>query len=280
MTVSFHFPSGSPDGVGIVAPEKSRRRPSFRLMALEIGFFAAVAIPLGYFATDADAAQFVARQSDRPLEFTLPLYGTTMVSVPDDPIKTAVFDRATVDIQTDSRSGMLYVLPKTEGSAMVYVTCRSGDTAALYLTFDPEASPRTIVLEKKGGRTAPDESLSAAPVRALRAEGFSAEVKRFVTLILRHESGDEAVRTAETVPGPAAEAALRQLQPLNVRIDAVWRSNEARALEVTVRNGTIMPVDIDPEALTSGALWAVAATQTRLAPGERTTMILVEAARD
>ena len=31
---------------------------------------------------------------------------------------------------------------------MVYVTCRSGETAPLHLTFTADAEPRTIILEK------------------------------------------------------------------------------------------------------------------------------------
>lgn len=247
---------------------------------LQIALAFAILFPIAFAYREADAATFVARKSDRPLEFVLPSTGTTMVAIPNDPIKTAVFDRALVDIQTDSQTGMLYILPKIEGGAMVYVTCRSGETAALHLTFEPDAKPRTIILEKQGDETPTAAAGVATPARPLRAEGFSAEVKRFVTLILRHETNDEAVRTSMTIPGPAAERAIRQLAPLNVRFEGIWRSRDAEAIEVTVRNGTVLPIEIDPQALTSGDLWAVATTQTQLLPGMSTTLILVEAARD
>ncbi len=247
---------------------------------LQIGLVGAILFPLAFSSCESNAATFVPRKSDRPLEFLLPSTGTTMVAIPNDPIKTAVFDRARVDIQTDSQTGMLYILPKIEGSAMVYVTCRSGETAALYLTFEPDAKPRTIILEKQGEESPTAAVGVATPSRPLRAEGFSAEIKRFITLILRHETGDEAVRTSMTIPGPAAERAIQQLAPLNVRFEGIWRSRDAEAIELIVRNGTVRPIEIDPTALTSGDLWAVATTQTQLLPGMSTTLILVEAARE
>ncbi len=230
-------------------------------------------------ARSADAAVFSAREGDAPLEFTLPAFETTMVAIPSDPIASAVYDRQLLDVQTDAASGMLYVLPKSPGSAMVYVTCRSGETAPLHLTFTPDAEPRTIILEKNVKKA----DLANAPVRvpsvSLRAEGFPAEMKRFVTLVLRGEPTDEATRTAMTEPAQGAAAALKKLAPLRVHIEGIWRAHRAEALEVTVRNGTVFPVELNPEALTA-SLWAAAVTQTKLLPGESARLILVENARE
>ena len=65
-----------------------------------------------------------------------------------------------------------------------------------------------------------------------------------------------------------------------MRFEGIWRSRDAEAIELIVRNGTVRPIEIDPTALTSGDLWAVATTQTQLLPGMSTTLILVEAARE
>ena len=124
---------------------------SFKRFVPKLALAGAAVLILSAFAPSSDAAVFTAREGDAPLEFTLPAHETTMVAIPADPIASAVYDRHLIDVQTDAASGMLYVLPKTEGSAMVYVTCRSGETAPLHLTFTADAEPRTIILEK--GRT-------------------------------------------------------------------------------------------------------------------------------
>lgn len=229
----------------------------------------------------AGAAQFVRRAGDVPLRFTVPAEGTTMIAIPGDPIRSAVYDKATMDVQTESASGQVYVLPRRIGPAMIYLTSESGETAPLELTFAEDAEPQTIILEKR-----PDAAGSAAaergrpPLRPLRAEGFSAEIKRFVTLILRNEPADEVEKTRRTTPGPAAARALEALRPLTVKFEGVWRSAEAEAYCATLRNGTISPVVLDPEALTSGSLWAAALTKTALQPGETAVLILVEAPRE
>lgn len=122
---------------------------SFKRFVPKLALAGAAVLILSAFAPSSDAAVFTAREGDAPLEFTLPAHETTMVAIPADPIASAVYDRHLIDVQTDAASGMLYVLPKTEGSAMVYVTCRSGETAPLHLTFTADAEPRTIILENQ-----------------------------------------------------------------------------------------------------------------------------------
>ena len=68
----------------------------------------------------AGAAQFVRRAGDVPLRFTVPAEGTTMIAIPGDPIRSAVYDKATMDVQTESASGQVYVLPRRIGPAMIY----------------------------------------------------------------------------------------------------------------------------------------------------------------
>ena len=128
---------------------------SFKRFVPKLALAGAAVLILSAFAPSSDAAVFTAREGDAPLEFTLPAHETTMVAIPADPIASAVYDRHLIDVQTDAASGMLYVLPKMEGSAMVYVTCRSGETAPLHCTFTADAEPRTIILEKERaqGRT-------------------------------------------------------------------------------------------------------------------------------
>ena len=226
----------------------------------------------------ADAAQFVRRSGDTPLSFTVPVTGTTMIAIPGDPIRSAVYDKAVMDVQTESASGQVYVLPRTEGDAMIYLTSESGETVALALTFADDAKPQSIILEKRPD-TAAQPQADAVALRPLRAEGFSAEIKRFVTLILRHDTSGEIEKTHYTSPGPAAKEALRGLQPLAIRFDGVWRANDVEAYCATVKNGTISPVVLDPEALTAGSLYAAALTRTTLMPGESTVLILLEAPR-
>ena len=236
---------------------------SFKRFVPKLALAGAAVLILSAFAPSSDAAVFTAREGDAPLEFTLPAHETTMVAIPADPIASAVYDRHLIDVQTDAASGMLYVLPKMEGSAMVYVTCRSGETAPLHLTFTADAEPRTIILEKSVRRAEQANAPVRVPAAPLRAEGFPAEMKRLVTLVLRGEETDEVSRTAMTEPTQGAAAAMKRLAPLRVRIEGIWRSRHAEAVELTVKNGTVFPVEINPELL-SGSVWAAAATETSL----------------
>ena len=151
---------------------------SFKRFVPKLALAGAAVLILSAFAPSSDAAVFTAREGDAPLEFTLPAHETTMVAIPADPIASAVYDRHLIDVQTDAASGMLYVLPKMEGSAMVYVTCRSGETAPLHLTFTADAEPRTIILEKSVRRAEQANAPVRVPAAPLRAEGFPAEMKR------------------------------------------------------------------------------------------------------
>ena len=229
---------------------------SFKRFVPKLALAGAAVLILSAFAPSSDAAVFTAREGDAPLEFTLPAHETTMVA-----------------------SGMLYVLPKMEGSAMVYVTCRSGETAPLHLTFTADAEPRTIILEKSVRRAEQANAPVRVPAAPLRAEGFPAEMKRLVTLVLRGEETDEVSRTAMTEPAQGAAAAMKRLAPLRVRIEGIWRSRHAEAVELTVKNGTVFPVEINPELL-SGSVWAAAATETSLEPGDSCRLVLVENARE
>lgn len=241
---------------------------SFKRFVPKLALAGAAVLILSAFAPSSDAAVFTAREGDAPLEFTLPAHETTMVAIPADPIASAVYDRHLIDVQTDAASGMLYVLPKMEGSAMVYVTCRSGETAPLHLTFTADAEPRTIILEKSVRRAEQANAPVRVPAAPLRAEGFPTEMKRLVTLVLRGEETDEVSRTA-----------MKRLAPLRVRIEGIWRSRHAEAVELTVKNGTVFPVEINPELL-SGSVWAAAATETSLEPGDSCRLVLVENARE
>lgn len=183
---------------------------SFKRFVPKLALAGAAVLILSAFAPSSDAAVFTAREGDAPLEFTLPAHETTMVAIPADPIASAVYDRHLIDVQTDAASGMLYVLPKMEGSAMVYVTCRSGETAPLHLTFTADAEPRTIILEKSVRRAEQANAPVRVPAAPLRAEGFPAEMKRLVTLVLRGEETDEVSRTAMTEPAQGAAAAMKR----------------------------------------------------------------------
>ena len=68
---------------------------------------------------------------------------------------------------------------------------------------------------------------------------------------------------------------MKRLAPLRVRIEGIWRSRHAEAVELTVKNGTVFPVEINPELL-SGSVWAAAATETSLEPGDSCRLVLVE----
>ena len=222
---------------------------SFKRFVPKLALAGAAVLILSAFAPSSDAAVFTAREGDAPLEFTLPAHETTMVAIPADPIASAVYDRHLIDVQTDAASGMLYVLPKMEGSAMVYVTCRSGETAPLHLTFTADAEPRTIILEKSVRRAEQANAPVRVPAAPLRAEGFPAEMKRLVTAMprrLNSPSKTERSFPLRSIPSfsRARSGLLPQPKPLLSRATAAgsssWRTpvNEIRTNDCacTVRN--------------------------------------------
>lgn len=214
---------------------------SFKRFVPKLALAGAAVLILSAFAPSSDAAVFTAREGDAPLEFTLPAHETTMVAIPADPIASAVYDRHLIDVQTDAASGMLYVLPKMEGSAMVYVTCRSGETAPLHLTFTADAEPRTIILEKSVRRAEQANAPVRVPAAPLRAEGFPAMPRR-----LNSPSKTERSFPLRSIPSfsQARSGLLPQPKPLLSRATAAgsssWRTpvNEIRTNDCacTVRN--------------------------------------------
>ena len=231
---------------------------------------------------DALASDFSLRTETTPLAVTIPVEATTLIRMDANRIRSAIFDRTLMDIQTDKESGTVYVLPKTEGESTVYLTAVSGETAALRLLFKNDAPARTIVLEKEetlknAHRTDPDPVQNLRP---LRAAGFSADIKRVVTLLLRGDtSTGEVMRSERRTAGPAAQKVLAKLLPLKAKLTDVWRADAIEASHFRLKNGTIRPIALDPRALSSGGIYAVALTSQTLMPGDSTDLILVEADR-
>lgn len=240
------------------------------------------ALTLAGASIDALASDFSLRTETTPLAVTIPVEATTLIRMDDNRIRSAIFDRTLMDIQTDKESGTVYVLPKTEGESTVYLTAVSGETAAIRLVFKNDAPARTIVLEKEetlanSTRTDPDPIQNLRP---LRAAGFSADIKRVVTLLLRNDtSTGEVLLSERRTAGPAAQKVLAKLVPLKAKLTAVWRADAIEASHFQLKNGTIRPIALDPRALSLGGIYAVALTSQTLMPGESTDLILVEADR-
>ena len=230
----------------------------------------------------AHAADFSLRTETTPLAVTIPVESTTLIRMEANRIRSAIFDKTLMDIQTDQEAGTVYVLPKTEGESTVYLTAVSGDTAAVRLIFDAEAPARTIVLEKEESLASP-AGLDTDPVGHLKpliAQGFSADIKRIVTLMLRGDTSTGEILLSDTkTAGPAAKTALKKLIPLKAKLTGVWRSQSIEAAHFELRNGTIRPIALDPRALSVAGIYAVALTSQTLMPGEKTDLILVEADR-
>lgn len=228
------------------------------------------------------AADFSLRTETTPLAVTIPVDSTTLIRMEANRIRSAIFDKTLMDIQTDQEAGTVYVLPKTEGESTVYLTAVSGDTAAVRLIFDVDAPARTIVLEKEesvASGSSPDPD-PVGNLKPLAAHGYSADIKRIVTLMLRGDmTSGEILFSERKNAGPAAKAALAKLIPLKAKLTGVWRSQAIEASHFELRNGTIRPIALDPRALSVAGIYAVALTSQTLMPGEKTDLILVEADR-
>ena len=64
-----------------------------------------------------------------------------------------------------------------------------------------------------------------------------------------------------------------------LRCEGKSQVKDSYGYRVFFKNGTVFPVEINPELL-SGSVWAAAATETSLEPGDSCKLVLVENARE
>ena len=225
----------------------------------------------------AVASPVFVRSSQELLHFDVPSSGATLISIKHDAIASAVYDKSALDVQTESSSGKVFVLPRREGKSLLYITTESDETLALELDAQPDVPAAPIILKSRNSSLDDHrQSDSYKAIAPLRAEGFSAEVKRFVLLALRGERSDEVLALPPKITA-AVETAATQLKPLNVIYKKHFISQSFHGQLCLLRNGSLKTVQIDPQALMNNDLLAVALSSSTLSPGESATVFFVEA---
>jgi hypothetical protein len=224
----------------------------------------------------AVASPAFVRSSQELLHFDVPSSGATLISIKHDAIASAVYDKSALDVQTESSSGKVFVLPRREGKSLLYITTESDETLALELDAQPDVPAAPIILKSRNSSQEDHRQSDSKAIAPLRAEGFSAEVKRFVLLALRGERSDEVLALPPKITA-AVETATTQLKPLNVIYKKYFISQSFQGELCLLRNGSLKTIQIDPQALMNNDLLAVALSSSTLSPGESATVFFVEA---
>lgn len=257
---------------------------------------AAQTVPTAYDAPSgapgsADGA-YVLESTAEPLVFEVALNGTTRIALVDERITALIGDSRAMSVQSDPKSGEVYVIPTVEGDLSVFLTTQSGTTVPLVLRSTASAPPGNLVLKRRapgagasgaaGARPATGvekDTRSSAALAPLTAPDVENAAKKVLTAIAKEEpSGTLMKRLACPEISPAVAAAQVKLAPLNPRIHACWSTQTMRGTVIALKNPRAVRVTIDLAALSSDTVVAVAGEKTTLGFGEtgRITILEVE----
>ncbi len=239
----------------------------------------------------ADGA-YVPESTAEPLVFEVALNGTTRIALVDERITALIGDSRAMSVQSDPKSGEVYVIPTVEGDLSVFLTTQSGTTVPLVLRSTVSAPPGNLVLKRRapgagasgaaGARPATGvekDTRSSAALAPLTAPDVENAAKKVLTAIAKEEpSGTLMKRLACPEISPAVAAAQVKLAALNPRIHACWSTQTMRGTVIALKNPRAVRVTIDLAALSSDTVVAVAGEKTTLGFGEtgRITILEVE----
>lgn len=223
-----------------------------------------------------------APESASPLKFEISSQRTSRVAIEDRRIESAVFSQDEAEIKTDERTGQLYVLPKIEGPISIYLTTDAGETAALLLEARADAAPQNLLLRRRAAPASArvgEDARQPARLPPMPAADYEEALKRFAkAAALGAELPDVMKRSVCPAPSASLEAALERLKRLEPAVTECWASQTMAASVIRVRNRSLMPAAIREPALIGPTVLAVAAEKAELGPGERGSLIFIEAA--
>lgn len=219
--------------------------------------------------------------SSAGIKARVPTGKTTMVSAIGERLVSAIFDNREVEVQAQSNSGRLFVLPLVEGNVNVFVTTESGETVSLELLSEEDASLKNIVLEKKA-QPADAQSSFEAPMRRMPARvlgagdyvgGLKAELLALVT------RDPNVVEVLDEAPSPEVKSLLEKLRtssPLKPQHVTLLGNEAFTGTVVTCRHGGLKPIVIDPQSWTRGMIEASAVSAQYIKPGEMVELYFLE----
>lgn len=219
--------------------------------------------------------------SSAGIKAQVPTGKTTMVSAIGERLVSAIFDNREVEVQAQSNSGRLFVLPLVEGNVNVFVTTESGETVSLELLSEEDAPLKNIVLEKKA-QPADAQSSFEAPMRRMPARvlgagdyvgGLKAELLALVT------RDPNVVEVLDEAPSPEVKSLLEKLRtssPLKPQHVTLLGNEAFTGTVVTCRHGGLKPIVIDPQSWTRGMIEASAVSAQYIKPGEMVELYFLE----
>lgn len=219
--------------------------------------------------------------SSAGIKARVPTGKTTMVSAIGERLVSAIFDNREVEVQAQSNSGRLFVLPLVEGNVNVFVTTESGETVSLELLSEEDAPLKNIVLEKKA-QPADAQSSFEAPMRRMPARvlgagdyvgGLKAELLALVT------RDPNVVEVLDEAPSPEVKSLLEKLRtssPLKPQHVTLLGNEAFTSTVVTCRHGGLKPIVIDPQSWTRGMIEASAVSAQYIKPGEMVELYFLE----
>lgn len=219
--------------------------------------------------------------SSAGIKARVPTGKTTMVSAIGERLVSAIFDNREVEVQAQSNSGRLFVLPLVEGNVNVFVTTESGETVSLELLSEEDAPLKNIVLEKKAQPADAQSSFEAPmhrmPARVLGAGDYVGGLKAELLALVTRDPN--VVEVLDEAPSPEVKSLLEKLRtssPLKPQHVTLLGNEAFTGTVVTCRHGGLKPIVIDPQSWTRGMIEASAVSAQYIKPGEMVELYFLE----
>lgn len=219
--------------------------------------------------------------SSAGIKARVPTGKTTMVSAIGERLVSAIFDNREVEVQAQSNSGRLFVLPLVEGNVNVFVTTESGETVSLELLSEEDAPLKNIVLEKKAQPADAQSSFEAPmrrmPARVLGAGDYVGRLKAELLALVTRDPN--VVEVLDEAPSPEVKSLLEKLRtssPLKPQHVTLLGNEAFTGTVVTCRHGGLKPIVIDPQSWTRGMIEASAVSAQYIKPGEMVELYFLE----
>lgn len=219
--------------------------------------------------------------SSAGIKARVPTGKTTMVSAIGERLVSAIFDNREVEVQAQSNSGRLFVLPLVEGNVNVFVTTESGETVSLELLSEEDAPLKNIVLEKKAQPADAQSSFEAPmrrmPARVLGASDYVGGLKAELLALVTRDPN--VVEVLDEAPSPEVKSLLEKLRtssPLKPQHVTLLGNEAFTGTVVTCRHGGLKPIVIDPQSWTRGMIEASAVSAQYIKPGEMVELYFLE----
>lgn len=200
-----------------------------------------------------------ARSQSAP-SFPVSLTGPNRIAIEGKKIVNAIYDNTQLELQSDTVTGQVFVFPKTENPAALFLTTEDRQTHAL--TLVPQStSSQEIVIQSQApvSKTVSPYAQKTFSQTVLSAPDIESQITRLIRAMARGEVPDGFHFTNR-----CGKDCVRSL------------SSETLEGVVSVhRNTSASPVMLEEKLFYRKGVLAVAITQPHLNPGESTSVFIV-----